>query len=178
MTPYSILMNWYSLQSTFTKEKFYNGSDVIKKSLMRSFPAQKVAGKGSCPSVGAASKPRMSFSSLFVERLNVETPILLLPWKGGREQVGFAKPGNPNWRGRICTVELLVITSWDQLLLVQKLCYFYKTTFPKEEVYWSEPSTSVKIPWLNGWKSIRGIQGRAWVKQLLVENYFADRQFA
>jgi hypothetical protein len=40
------------------------------------------------------------------------------------------EPGKPNWRRRLSTVDLLVLTSLDQLLLYWKynLCFFLKPT--------------------------------------------------
>ncbi len=41
----------------------------------------------------------------------------------------LAYSGNPNWRGRISTINLLVLTSSDHLLFILKLDHsFYKTT--------------------------------------------------
>ncbi len=39
----------------------------------------------------------------------------------------LTNPGNSYWRERISTVELLVLTSLDQLLLIFKICLFYLT---------------------------------------------------
>ncbi len=56
-------------------------------------------------------------------------------------------PGNPSLRGRLSTVDLLVITSLDQLLLImQTLCTLVRNKPPNEEVNRTEPPTSVSVP--------------------------------
>jgi len=50
--------------------------------------------------------------------------------------------GNPYWRGRISTIELLILTSSNQLLFVLKLCIynlFYETSYLNKEVNCTEP---------------------------------------
>ncbi len=44
--------------------------------------------------------------------------------------------GNPYWRGKHCTVNLLVLTSFDQLLLIMLtlITFFHKTRYFNEEV--------------------------------------------
>jgi hypothetical protein len=51
--------------------------------------------------------------------------------------------------GKFGTVDLLVLTSYAQLLFELKILYtsFYKTYFLKEEVNCTEASTSVSFPW-------------------------------
>ncbi len=51
------------------------------------------------------------------------------------------------WRGRLSTVDLLVLTSLDQIYWK---CYlpFYKTIYLNEVVNCTEPSPSVILPWL------------------------------
>jgi hypothetical protein len=50
--------------------------------------------------------------------------------------------------GRLSTVDLLVLTSLDQLLLIVDIIYLlYKTSYFNEEVNCTEPSPSVSIPW-------------------------------
>jgi hypothetical protein len=57
------------------------------------------------------------------------------------------KTRNPNKRGRICTVDLLVLTTSDQLFLILKQCIsFYKRIDLNEEVIRTEPSLSVRFP--------------------------------
>ncbi len=57
-------------------------------------------------------------------------------------------PGKPYWIGSISTVDLLVLTSLDQLLFKLTLNFlFYKATFLNEEVNCTEPSPSVRVPW-------------------------------
>jgi hypothetical protein len=50
----------------------------------------------------------------------------------------------------ISTVDLLVLTSLDHLLFIVKLYFFlfYKTTYLNEEVNRTEPSPSVRVPWI------------------------------
>ncbi len=56
--------------------------------------------------------------------------------------------GKSYWRGRLSTVDLLVLSSLDQLLFLWKYYLpFYKTSCPNEEVNCSEPFPSVSIPW-------------------------------
>jgi hypothetical protein len=52
--------------------------------------------------------------------------------------------GNPHIRGRISTIDLLVLTSSDQLRLI--LCIYYKTSNLNVEVNCTEPSPSVRVP--------------------------------
>ncbi len=76
--------------------------------------------------------------------------------------------GNPYWRGRIGTVDLLAQTSSDKLRFILKI-QFYKTTYLKAEVKCTKPSPSVRIPW------------KIWYilsSRLLAECHFADRHFA
>ncbi len=57
--------------------------------------------------------------------------------------------GNPYWRGRISTIDLLVLTSSDQLLFILKLYFLsYKTSYLNKEVNCIVPSLSVRVPWL------------------------------
>jgi hypothetical protein len=56
--------------------------------------------------------------------------------------------GNPYWRGKLSTVDLLVLNSSDQLLFALKLYFsFYKTTILIRRSTVPEPSPSVSIPW-------------------------------
>ncbi len=69
------------------------------------------------------------------------TKKLLWPWK--------ARPGNPYWRERFSTVDLLVQTSLDQLLLRLKTLFtFLLNKLFNEEVNCTEPPPSVSVPWL------------------------------
>jgi hypothetical protein len=52
-------------------------------------------------------------------------------------------PGNPYWRGGLSTVDLLVLTSLDQL---KRLFTLYKTRFFNEELNHTEPSPSASVP--------------------------------
>ncbi len=57
--------------------------------------------------------------------------------------------GNTKLRGRLSTVDLLVLTSLVQHLFILKvLRTFYKTTYLNEEVNCTEPPPSVSIPCL------------------------------
>jgi hypothetical protein len=57
----------------------------------------------------------------------------------------------PLLKGRLSAVDLLVLTSLDQLLLVLlSLFTFYKTSHLNEELNCTEPSPSASIPWLGG----------------------------
>jgi hypothetical protein len=57
--------------------------------------------------------------------------------------------GESYYRGRISTVDLLVLTYLDQLLLILKvyIYFFYKTSNINEEVDCTEPSLTVRISW-------------------------------
>ncbi len=57
----------------------------------------------------------------------------------------LAQTGNPYWRRRISTVALLVLTSSDQLFFRN---YIFLTTYLNEKVNRTEPSPSVRVPWL------------------------------
>jgi hypothetical protein len=61
-------------------------------------------------------------------------------------KTAMVESGNPYWRGRISTVDLLVPSSSDQLLFILKLL--------NEEVNCTETSPSVRVPWLNEGKMI------------------------
>jgi hypothetical protein len=44
-------------------------------------------------------------------------------------------------------VDLLVLTSLDQLFLIENIIHICtKTTYLNEELYWTEPSPSVSVP--------------------------------
>jgi hypothetical protein len=60
-------------------------------------------------------------------------------------KIVFVAPGKSYCRGRLNTVDLLVLTSLDLLLFISKLLH---TNFTKlnEEVIRTEPSPSVSIP--------------------------------
>jgi hypothetical protein len=58
-------------------------------------------------------------------------------------------PGSPYIRGRLSTVDFLVLTSIDELLLIMKrYLLFYRTGKLNEEVNRTEPSPSVMLPWI------------------------------
>ncbi len=61
------------------------------------------------------------------------------------------KPGNPYWKGTLSTVDLLELTSLDQLLLILRtfFTFFYKTSYLNEEVNCTMRSRQVSIPWSN-----------------------------
>ncbi len=57
----------------------------------------------------------------------------------------YRQTGNPHWRERISTLDLLVLTSWDQLLFIQKLyIYVLQNTLFKwgGQLYWVFPLAS------------------------------------
>ncbi len=59
-------------------------------------------------------------------------------------------PRNTNWRGRITTVDLLVLTClYQQLLILPTFFTFYKTKLLNEEVNLTEASPSVCVLWSN-----------------------------
>ncbi len=60
----------------------------------------------------------------------------------------MVRPGNTNWRGRIGTVDLLVLTCLDQLLLILSIIFTFLMSYHNEEVICTEPSHSVSVPWL------------------------------
>ncbi len=76
--------------------------------------------------------------------------VLQSPWH-------CAKAGNPYWSGRLSTVDLLVLTNLDQLLLIlQTLFNFYTTTHLNEEVNRTEFFLSVSVPWpMTVWSLMR-----------------------
>jgi len=58
-------------------------------------------------------------------------------------------PGKSYWRGKLSTVDLLVLTCEDQLLFIANIIFiFKKTCYLNEEVKCTEPSPLVSIPWL------------------------------
>ncbi len=61
--------------------------------------------------------------------------------------IQLLNPRNPQWRGRLCTVELLVPTSLDQCFSYCKhYLLFYTTSYPYEEVNCTESFPSVSVP--------------------------------
>jgi hypothetical protein len=53
----------------------------------------------------------------------------------------------PLLRGRLSTIDLLVLTSLDQhFLILQEFLLFYKTTYLNVDVHHTEPSASVSVP--------------------------------
>ncbi len=57
-------------------------------------------------------------------------------------------PGKPNWRRSPSTVDLLVLISLYQLVLVENIINLLnKTNYLNEEVNGTEPSLSVSVPW-------------------------------
>jgi hypothetical protein len=58
--------------------------------------------------------------------------------------------GKAYWKGRLSTVDLLELSSLDQLLLRLKilLTFIYKTSCLNEVVKRTEPSPSVNVPWM------------------------------
>ncbi len=54
------------------------------------------------------------------------------------------KAGNPYWKGRLSTIDLLVLTSLDQLFLYSQ-CYLHLLQ-NNDEVNCTEPSPSVSVP--------------------------------
>ncbi len=60
--------------------------------------------------------------------------------------LGLVKIGSPYWKGRLSTVDLLVLTSLDQLLLiVNHYLLFYKTSYLNGEVNCTLPSTKCSV---------------------------------
>jgi hypothetical protein len=58
-------------------------------------------------------------------------------------------PGKTNLRGKLSTVDLLVLTSLDQLILILPTSYtFFKTSYLNEEAYCTKPFNSVSVPCL------------------------------
>jgi len=51
---------------------------------------------------------------------------------------------NPYWSGRLCTFDLLVITSFDEVLFILKILF---PLFTKQATL-TKRSTSLKVPWL------------------------------
>jgi len=62
--------------------------------------------------------------------------------------IRYEMPGKSYWRARLSTVDLLVLTSINQLLFTMKILFtFYKTSYLNKEANCSEPFPSVSIPW-------------------------------
>ncbi len=60
---------------------------------------------------------------------------------------------NSYWRGRNSTIDLLVLTSLDNRLLILKSFFllFNKTSYINKVVNCTEYSPSMRVPWLLGW---------------------------
>jgi len=65
-----------------------------------------------------------------------------------------AKPGNPFWRGRINTIDLLVLSMLCKLLFTRNFFLCYKTSYLNMEVNCTEPFPLVRVPWQNLRKKI------------------------
>ncbi len=76
--------------------------------------------------------------------LNVVAPFPCLTSSGG-----MALPRNSNWRGRISTVYLRILSILNRLLLIPKIYQFLsnKTSYLYEEVNRTKPSFLVRVPW-------------------------------
>jgi hypothetical protein len=59
------------------------------------------------------------------------------------------KPGNPNRTGRLGTVDLLALITFDQLLCYRQHFLITKR-YLSEKVSCTEPSPSVRYPWFKG----------------------------
>jgi hypothetical protein len=56
----------------------------------------------------------------------------------------------PLLQGRLSIVDLLVLTSFYQVILTTQMLFtFYKTSYLNKEVNRTEPSPSVSVPWGN-----------------------------
>jgi len=75
------------------------------------------------------------------------------PWKFcdlmHGELVTIILPGKSNWRRWLSTVDLLLLTSLDQLILILKILFISVTKRATLKRYCTEPSPSVRVPWLN-----------------------------
>jgi hypothetical protein len=75
--------------------------------------------------------------------------LLRLIYNGEMMSTVIDEPGNNCWGGRISMIDLLVLTSLDQLLFrTEKYFFCYKTSY-LNEVNRTEPSLSVRVHWLN-----------------------------
>ncbi len=72
------------------------------------------------------------------------------PGKNWKEQEKLL-PGKPFWRERLNTVDLLVLTCLDQLLIILKILFtfFTVTSYINVEVNCTEPSPFVSVPGFN-----------------------------
>ncbi len=61
--------------------------------------------------------------------------------------ISHNRAGSHYWKGKLSTVDLLVLTSSDQLILILKIwfIFFYKTSNLNEEI---NCTPSVSVPWL------------------------------
>jgi hypothetical protein len=77
----------------------------------------------------------------FILRLKIEVNFVKIIMK--------IHPGKSYWRGRLSTVDLLVLISWDQLLFYfeYNVYFFYKTIYQNKEVNCTEPFPLIRIPW-------------------------------
>ncbi len=84
--------------------------------------------------------------------------------KNGKESsliISSFTPGNPYWRGRFSTVDLLMPTClYHTLFIFLTLFTFFRTSYLNEEVSRTDPSPKVKIPWGQCYKtfSIRNLR--------------------
>ncbi len=67
-----------------------------------------------------------------------------------RAEEWMVRPGKSYWRGRLSTVDLLVLISLDQLLFIIKMLIAF-LRYMLEEANSTDPSRSVSIPWSDGW---------------------------
>ncbi len=98
-------------------------------------------GAMTCRTFSIRSKRLNLYLSIALSGLNKHTSLLHLYIKN------IVWTGNPYWRGRLSTVDLLVLTSLDQLLLIQQkiLCFFTKQA---TLMYWAFPFSWCSLVWV------------------------------
>ncbi len=76
--------------------------------------------------------------------------------------------GKSFWRGRLSAVDLLVLTSLDQLFIYIEniINLFYKTSYLNEEVNCTEPFPLVSIPWILSCAYASGAPFKKWFQAL------------
>ncbi len=76
------------------------------------------------------------------------SPSVSFPWI--HPSVSVDTPRNTNWKGRLSTVDLLELTSLDQLILILPILFtFYNTSKLNKEVNRTEPFPLVSFPWIH-----------------------------
>jgi hypothetical protein len=111
-------------------------------------------------------------------RKPLSLPLLMIWIVQATHPIMMFYSGNPQWRGRLSTVVLLVQSSLDELLLILPTLFTrYKTSYLNEEVNRTKPSPSVSVPcFIEPWRSLRIIVRNPLLFQTNLLNFFPGKR--